>query len=385
VKLHHISFNNLNRRKGKMIFLILGLFVGIAAVVSLLSITDMMGREVEERLDRFGANIVMAPRSENLSLSYGGITVGEVGYRIAEFDESRLGGIRQIENGKNVGIIAPKTIGVATIRDRKVLLVGTDFKAELALKTWWQLDGEPPAADNELIIGADAAEAFRLAVGDELIIAKRGFVVAAILQRTGASEDGVIMGDLHEIQEILNKKGKISMVEISAFCRGCPISEIVLQIAEKFPDARVTALEQVVMSKMQSVEMFRSFSYGIATLVIAIGALLVFVTMMGSVNERTREIGIFRAIGFRQSHIMQIVLMEALVVGLISGVLGFAGGSLITWAVVPLILQEGSTPGLDLGLGGISVLLGVSLSLLASLYPARKASRLDPSEALRAL
>jgi putative ABC transport system permease protein len=385
MKLYHISINNLRRRKGKMIFLVLGLFVGIATVVSLLSITDMMSRDVEDRLDRFGANIVMVPRSDNLTLSYGGIPVGDVSYQMTELDESRLVGIRQIENSKNIGVVSPKTIGVATVKDKKVLLVGIDFKAELAMKTWWQLDGAPPDAANELIVGADAAEALRLAAGDEVIIARRGFVVAAILQRTGASEDGVIMGDLHEIQEILRKKGKISMVEVSAFCRGCPISEIVLQLAEKFPDARVTALEQVVMSKMQSIEMFRSFSYGIATLVIAIGALLVFVTMMGAVNERTREIGIFRAIGFRQGHIMQIVLMEALAVGLVSGLLGFAGGSLIAWAVIPLIIQEGSASVLNLGLGGISVLLGISLSLLASLYPARKASRLDPSEALRAL
>lgn len=385
MKLHHISFNNLKRRKGKMIFLILGLFVGVATVVSLLSITETMTRDVEDRLDRFGANIVMVPRSDNLSLSYGGITVSDVSYQTAEFDESRLQNIRQIENARNVGIIAPKVIGTTTIKNKKVLLVGMDFKSELALKTWWQLDGEPPSAVNELIIGTDAAEALHVTVGDNLIIAERGFTVAAILQRTGASEDGVIMGDLHEIQEILHKQGKVSLVEIAAFCRGCPVSEIVLQIAEKFPDARVTALEQVVMSKMQSVEMFRSFSYGIATLVIAIGALLVFVTMMGAVNERTREIGIFRAIGFRQGHIMQIVLMEAFIIGLISGLLGFIGGSLITRAVVPLILTGASGPALNLSLGGISILLGVSLSLLASLYPARKASRLDPSEALRAL
>ncbi|MDP2853668.1 MAG: ABC transporter permease [Smithellaceae bacterium] len=385
MKLHHISFNNLRRRKGKMIFLILGLFVGVATVVSLLSITETMTRDVEDRLDRFGANIVMVPRSDNLSLSYGGITVGDVSYQTAEFDESRMKNIRQIENARNIGIIAPKVIGTTTIKNKKVLLVGMDFKSELALKTWWQLDGEPPSAANELIVGTDAAEALHVAVGDNLIIAERGFTVAAILQRTGASEDGVIMGDLHEIQEILHKRGKVSLVEVVAFCRGCPVSEIVLQIAEKFPDARVTALEQVVMSKMQSVEMFRSFSYGIAILVSAIGALLVFVTMMGAVNERTREIGIFRAIGFRQGHVMQIVLMEAFIIGLISGLLGFIGGSLITWAVVPLILKGGSGPVLNLGFGGISILLGVSLSLLASLYPARKASRLDPSEALRAL
>ena len=368
-----------------MIFLVLGLFVGIATVVSLLSITDMMGRDIEDRLDRFGANIVMVPRSDNLSLSYGGITVGDVSAGAAEFDEARLGAIRRIENNKNVGIVAPKTIGAAIVKGKKALLVGADFKAELALKNWWQWDGNPPEAANELLVGADAAEKFGLSPGDEVIIANRGFNVAAVLKRTGAAEDGIIMGDLHEVQDILRKRGKVSMVEVAAFCRGCPISEIVLQIAEQFPDARVTALEQIVMSKMQSVELFRSFSYGIAVLVIVIGALLVFVTMMGAVNERTREIGIFRAIGYRQGHIMQIVLTEAFVVGLIAGILGFAGGTAATWLVAPLVLQGGGEAGIHFSLGGISILLGISLSLLASLYPARQASRRDPSEALRAL
>ena len=175
------------------------------------------------------------------------------------------------------------------------------------------------------------------------------------------------------------------MVEISAFCRGCPITEITLQIAEKFPNAKVTALKQAVMSKMQSIEMIKSFSYGVAILVIFIGSLLVFVTMMGSVNERTREIGIFRAIGFRQGHIMQIILLEAMVVGLIGGFLGYLIGSGIAWLAIPFIIQESTFSNLNLILGGISLILSVALSLLASLYPAVKASRMDPSAALRAL
>ena len=69
MKLHNISFNNLNRRKGKMIFLVLGLFIGIATIVTLMSITESMSRDIEDRLDQFGANIVMVPKSENLSLS----------------------------------------------------------------------------------------------------------------------------------------------------------------------------------------------------------------------------------------------------------------------------------------------------------------------------
>jgi len=384
LKLHNISLNNLKRRKGKMIFLVMGLFIGIATIVTLLSITESMSRDIEDRLDQFGANIVMVPKSENLSLSYGGISVGGVNYEARDFDEARMADIRTIENSKNLGLVVPKVLGGVKVDGRNVLLMGTNLEDELALKTWWQFQGEMPGK-GEVLIGAATASALNLQVGGTLPMAGKNFKVAAVMMPTGGPEDGVIISSLHEAQAVLDKEGRISMVEISAFCRGCPISDIVLQIAGKFPEAKVTALQQAVMSKMQSIDLFKSFSYGIAVLVVFIGSLLVFVTMMGSVNERTREIGIFRAIGFRRGHVMQIILLEAMVVGLIGGLAGLAGGNGVAWTVMPMVIKDGSFAGFNLTLGGVAVLLAVSLSLLASLYPALKASRLDPSEALRAL
>jgi len=385
LKLYNISFNNLKRRKGKMIFLVMGLVIGIATVVTLLSITESMSLDIEERLNQFGANIVMTPRNENLSLSYGGINVGGVNYKVREFDEKKLPNIRKIKNSKNLGIIAPKVIGAVKIKGRDVLLTGVDFEQEIALKTWWQFDGDLPKQSNEVLLGSQVASSFDLSTGDNLILSGRNFVISAVLQSTGASEDNAIIADLHESQKVLEKEGKISMVEIAAFCKGCPINEMTLQIAEKFPNAKVTALKQAVMSKMQSIELFKSFSLGISILVIFIGSLLVFVTMMGSVSERTREIGIFRAIGFRRGHVMQIILLEALIVGLVGGFIGFFGGITIAWATLPFVIDGGVFAGIDISLGMISLLLSVSLSLAASLYPARKASSLDPSEALRVL
>jgi putative ABC transport system permease protein len=262
--------------------------------------------------------------------------------------------------------------------------MGTNVNDEMLLKSWWMFEGGMPGA-MEVMAGSVAAVTLGLKVGDHFDIDGREFKVAAVLKPTGGSEDSIVIGNLAEVQAILGKEGKISMVEISAFCRGCPISDIVLQIAGKFPEGKVTALQQAVMSKMQSIELFKSFSYGIALLVVFIGSLLVFVTMMGSVNERTREIGIFRAIGFRRSHVMQIILLEAMLIGLVGGVLGYLGGNGVAWAVMPLVIKDGAFAGFNLSLGGVAVLLAVSLSLLASLYPAQKASKLDPSEALRAL
>ena len=123
MKLYNISLNNLKRRKGKMIFLVMGLVIGIATVVTLLSITESMSRDIEERLNQFGANIVMTPRNENLSLSYGGINMGGVNYKVKEFDENKIQDIRKIKNSKNLGIIAPKVIGAVKIKGRDVLLM----------------------------------------------------------------------------------------------------------------------------------------------------------------------------------------------------------------------------------------------------------------------
>ena len=81
----------------------------------------------------------------------------------------------------------------------------------------------------------------------------------------------------------------------------------------------------------------------------------------------------------------KIMLMEAIVVGLVGGILGYVIGNGIAWATIPVVISGTAFAGPNWSLGGISIILAVALSLLASLYPALKASRLDPSTALRAL
>jgi putative ABC transport system permease protein len=386
LKLHNISMGNIKRRKAKMLFLVLGLIIGISTVVTLISITESMTKDIEERLNQFGANIIMVPKSENLSLSYGGIDVGGVNYEVKEFDQKNLVKIREIKNSKNLGVIAPKVLGPVMVKDRKVLLMGVIFKEELMLKTWWHKKaGAFPQKNDEIMVGSQVAALLNISVGETIDLSGRKFKVATVLHPTGASEDNAIIAELGESQKVLNKEGKISMVEIAAFCQGCPISEMTLQIAEKFPNGKVTAMKQAVMSKMQSIELFKSFSLGVSILVIFIGSLLVLVTMMGSVNERTREIGIFRAIGFRRGHVMQIILLEALLLGIIGGIIGFVLGNLVAYGIIPIVMKDGAFAGINSSLGIIAILMAVGLSLLASLYPAYKASNMDPSEALRSL
>src|SRR4030067_1011779 len=117
-----------------------------------------------------------------------------------------------------------------------------------------------------------------------------------------------------------------------------------------------------------------------------IGSLIVFTTMMASVNERTREIGIFRAIGFRKVHIVRIILLEAFVVGFLAGVFGYLAGMGISGAALPLFLPgQGTGVQWDMGMALGATAISIALGLAASAYPALRAARLDPAESLRAM
>ena len=109
-----------------------------------------------------------------------------------------------------------------------------------------------------------------------------------------------------------------------------------------------------------------------------------FLTVMGSVSERTREIGVFRAIGFRRVHITRLILIEAVIASTLAGVLGYAAGMAVTYVVLPLVARSAEVAWAPL-LGLVAVVLAVAIGGLASLYPALRAGKMDPTEALRAL
>jgi putative ABC transport system permease protein len=386
MKLHNISINNLKRRKAKMAFLTVGLMVGIATIVTLVTLTRSMSSDIERKMDEFGANILVTPQSNGLAMNYGGISLGGVTFDQREILESDLAKIKTITNHKNISAVAPKVLGGIRIGTHDVLLVGVNFESELKMKQWWQVFGHEPKSDHDLLLGSDASRVLNVSPGESLTIKGETFTVAGVLDQTGSQDDALVFASLGKAQKLLGKEGKITLAEVAALCSGCPIGDMVTQIAEKLPDAKVSAIQQVVEGRLKALDQFKRFSDAMAAVVGFIGSLIVFVTMMGSVNERTTEIGVFRAIGFRKSHIMRIILLEAALVSLLAGFLGYAVGMGGAKLALPFMAESKNAHLIwDTTIAFGSIGLALTLGLLASLYPALHASKMDPTEALRAL
>jgi len=386
MRLKDISINNLRRRKGKVFFLILGLTIGITTVVALITITRMMNEDISKKLDEFGANILIIPRSDDLSLSYGGMNIGGVSIDAQTLKDSDIPKIRQIEVRENISTVSPKLIGVLEIEGKKVPLMGVQFQEENRLKKWWKIHGEVPKNREEVLLGNEVAVRLFKSTGDTLPINGKPVRISGVLDETGSQDDFIIFGDLNFVQETMKKPGALSLIEVSAFCNTCPIEEIVRQISKELPHAKVTAIKQTLQTKMEALDHFKKFSIGISIIVLLIGSLIVFTNMMASVNERRREIGIFRAIGFRKSHVIRIIFLEALIVGLIAGMMGYLLGLGVSHLIGPMITgMKGGKIVIDPLLAIGAIFLSALIGILSSAYPAIHASKMDPTTALRAL
>jgi putative ABC transport system permease protein len=383
--LKEISIRNLIRRKGKAAFVLTGLVIGVTTVVAIVSFVEAMTSDINHKLEKYGANILIVPKTENLTLTYGGLSLGGVSFEMEEIQEKELTRVQSIKNARNIAALGPLVLGVIQVNGHRVLMAGVNFKASGILKPWWRVQGALPD-ENGVLLGAEAARILNLKPGDALTVGQKWLTVTGIIEPTGSQDDQLVFARLTTAQALFKKPGRVSMAEVAALCKDCPIDEMVRQISDALPGAKVMAIQQVVKGRMETLSQFKKFSFGISGVIMLIGSLVVLVTMMGSVRERTDEIGIFRAIGFRRGHVMQIIFLEAGIVSGLAGIIGYFLG----WGAAKLAIgffsesQSISVP-FDLALASVSFAVALLVGLISSSYPALMAARLDPNEALRAL
>jgi putative ABC transport system permease protein len=294
--------------------------------------------------------------------------------------------VRTIHHHRRISAVAPKLVGTASVNGRQALAIGVVFRQERGIKSWWELEGRVADRPDEVMLGADAARDLGLRVGDLVEIGgsptERATVVG-VIALSGSVEDRAILADIGVVQQALGRDQAISFIEISALCKGCPIDEIVAQIAAVLPDARVSPIRQAVAARERAVLQFTRFGYAVSAVVLLVGVLVVLTTTLSAVTERTQELGILRAVGFRRWQIARVVLFETVAAAAAGGLAGWLLGTAAARFSGPALAQLTEPVPADWSLAVVALGLSVLIGAGGGIYPALRATRMDPALALR--
>jgi putative ABC transport system permease protein len=415
MNLARISVKNLIRRKTKMTFVLLGLVIGIATTISIYSVVETMKAEMAGQLAAYGANVVITADTGEISFSYGGISIPEVLFDVEKLKMDDLSAISGVPSFTMVRAVIPSLLGMVQVNGQDVVIAGSDLKRDFSVKPWLRFrnmlkqettqepvaNGSGMAADKldlsredfdslhlgsaEVILGANVSYNLSLFPGDPIILNGKSFRVAAILQKNGSSEDNEVLMDLAAAQELMAKPDEISVIELSADYNLGSEEVLLAQLEEALPTAKIISLRKVMLDQDELVTRLTRFGTAISIIVLIAGLLVAALTMTSAVRERTREIGIFRAIGFRKVHIAKILLLEGIMVSTAAGILGYTIGTVIARVSGPLLADAALLVPWRLDLFGLSILLAWVIGSLASIFPVWQAARLDPAEAIHHL
>jgi len=383
MRISRIALRNVRCHPARTALLVVMIMCVVAIVATLFLVTRSADKDLANKVDEYGANITVVPLSDQLPLVYGGIRVGGLTYDVKPMSMDEVALIRTIKNKENINRVAPKLLQLTEVNGTRLMAVGVVWKEELAIKKWWRIEGSEPNSSDEVLLGARAAERLKLQPGSSLPLNGRQFRVAGVLDPTGVQEDDAVFMDLAIAQGLWNRAGQVSFVEVSAWCSTCPIETISAQISTLLPNARVSALRKAIESRELVVGQFKLFSIVLSTFMVLAGTMIVLTSTLGRVRERKGEIGVFRALGYRRKHILEIVLFENLVLAIVAAAAGVALAWVAAGPVARAVagVTTAAAPGALLLVAAVAA--AVLMVVLASLYPAWRASRLSPLLALR--
>jgi ABC-type antimicrobial peptide transport system permease subunit len=361
-----MTVRNLWQRRTRTVLTSLAIGVGIAAIVALTGIADGFIVTFNDMVTGSQTDL-MALEADASDMGYS--TIDErVGARIARLDD--------VEGVAGVGF------AFAMLEEAPIFLMMGYHPREFAVDHFKIVEGQPLATNRQMILGRSAAETMGLEVGDKLRVLGSTFRVVGIYETGLGWEDGSAVITLRDAQKLAGRPHQVAMYGIKLRDPG-KVDEVRAYLDENFSEIDVSLSSEFgesVPDMKRMGEMMGQLTF----MAVFLGAVGMFNTMLMSVLERTREIGLLRALGWQRRQVVGMILREALVLGLIGAVCGILLGMGLVW-VMRQIPSVGDLiePLYSAALFAQAVVIALVAGVIGGLYPSLRATRMRPVEALR--
>jgi putative ABC transport system permease protein len=381
------TIRNVFRRKLRVILTISGITIGVLALVVMGGMAEKIGLLVSGGTEYYSDKVTVLADGGSLfsgaPLSYSKYDAIEAVPGVAGVS-STIEGLLDSEASMSFGM--PPMFSGSDMRDQELESFDLNYADGRALK---------PDENGSVVLGSDMVKKLGGGVGDKVTIRGEQYTVVGVLDKTLTAPDTTVQMTLADAQAIFVQdlpevvRAQVDQSDlVSSFVvyptPGTDPEQLAADINEAVPGVLATGPQAFQDQIASSMSIFNAIIYGIAIIALFVGGLSVVNTMTMSVNERTREIGVRKAIGASDRQIVGQFLTESGIIGLIGGVSGLFLGWLAA-TVTDRLLESRNldlflvSPRLAIG----SVLFAIFLGLASGLYPSLHAARLQPVLALR--
>jgi len=395
MRLTDLALKELWHRKSQLVSGLLAIVLGIGAIVGIRSFSVVSEEAVAVNLDNLGANIMVLPQAASVD-NYYSADIDAPTFPESYVEKLVTSTIPGVDN------ISPKLTRRVMVGTESIVLTGILPKSEIASKPIWQqggLVGEALTAScaptgpkkyaneklqrkgidtlatNDCFIGSSIAQRFKLSEGTTITIENQIFNIAKVLPETGTIDDDRVFANLHTVQALLGTGSQISAIEIMGCCSA--ISDGLLgKLRNILPDTRITTIGQIVATQVASNKMMNKISLVFLIIILFVGSISIGNYIWANVNERRKEIGILRMIGYHKRHIYYILMLKAFIMALVGGIVGYIIGTLAATWLGPQFAGIAVRPIYMLLL--VSIIISITISILGSVIPAYLAGKIEP-------
>ena len=308
-----LVFTNLFCKKGRFIFTLLGISIGMASFVALLSMGGSMRGEVTRQAQAMGANLMIMP-DEICIFNQIAIVTGETISESLQFSV-----FEEVSVVEGITVI-PHLIQRAAVGEIAVVVGGILPEETWSFRGWALAEGEyfTHMEENAVVVGSDFARRNALSVGSNVTVRGTQLPVIGILDMTQSNDDGMIFAPLPVVQRLFQREGYISYM--SAKVDDMAKMDSYIASIVNVANVQVSTDDQLldhILTILGSVNVTLQLIAGVALIAAAFG---IINTMMTAVYERRREIGIMQAIGGKNGVIFKIFVLESGLYGLFGGI-----------------------------------------------------------------